>query len=255
MISDADLMQELRTEAIDAAEDRLANMNEVLVQFRDGMVKSEDTLATIRLDTHSLKAVAASFDMTALKAMCHRFEDYLFNIKAVDGRIQGDMQVFVDRMSECLDAFVKRETVDISSLVRQLPMKGGFDVGDITVTDIEVMLVMQPGTATKIVTRELIECGYRIVNVASMLDAFHLVPSMRPDMVIISRVMPELSGIDLACALKAMPTTRDIPVALIATVDHKDEHLKDLPKTVPILRKGSKFADSVADVFVELGIL
>ena len=247
-----DILEELRTEAIDSAEDRLRNLHEAVQDFSNGYVGSKDALAAIRLEAHSLKSVAASFEMKALKAMCHRFEDYFFNVKELTPDICKDIQFFADRMAECLDGFVQGREIDISELVRKLPNKAGFEVSDITVADIEVMLVMAPGTATKIVTRELMECGYRMVNVATTMDAFQLIPVMKPDAVIISRVMPELSGIDLACALKAMPVTKDLPVALLAT---DSGSLKDLPETVPVLRKGANFADDVADVFVKLGIL
>jgi CheY-like chemotaxis protein/HPt (histidine-containing phosphotransfer) domain-containing protein len=250
---DSDLVEELRTEAIDTVEDRLRSLNEAILDFQGGYVKGVDALATIRLEAHSLKSVAQSFEMKALKVMCHRFEDYFFNMKELTPESCRDILFFADRMAECLEAFSQNKEIDLSSMMRKLPNKGGFDVGDITVTDIEVMLVMEPGIATKIVTRELLECGYRMINVASTMDAIQLIPSMKPDAVIVSRVMPELTGIDLACALRAMPTTRDIPVALIAT-DQKEKY-KDLPGDVPVLRKGSDFADDVADVFVKLGIL
>lgn len=252
-IVDNDLVEEFRTEAIDTVEDRLRNLNEAIQDFKSGYVKGTDALATVRLEAHSLKSVAGSFDMKALKVMCHRFEDYFFNMKELTEDSCKDILFFADRMAECLEAFVNNTEIDISQMMRKLPNKGGFDVGDITITDIEVMLVMEPGTATKIVTRELLECGYRMINVASTMDAIQLIPSMKPDAVIVSRVMPELTGIDLACALQAMPTTRHIPVALIAT-DQKEKY-KDLPQSVPVLRKGSNFADDVADVFVALGIL
>lgn len=247
-----DILDELRTEAIDSAEDRLTNMQETARDFMAGLVKPSDAFSAIRLDAHSLKSVAGSFEMRALKVMCHRFEDYFFNIKELDEAICKDVQFFCDRMTECLDAFVHGSEIDVSNLMRKLPNKAGFDVADISAVDIEVMLVMAPGTATKIVTRELLECGYRMVNVATTMDAIQLIPMMRPDAVIISRVMPELSGIDLACALKAMPVTRDIPVALLST---ENGSLKDLPDSVPVLRKGANFGDDVADVFMQLGIL
>lgn len=247
-----DIMEELRTEAIDSAEDRLKNLQEVVQDFANGYVKSSDALATVRLEAHSLKSVAASFEMKALKVMCHRFEDYFFNVKDMSPEIGKDIQFYADRMAECLEGFVNGKDIDVSEVVRKLPNKAGFEVSDITVADIEVMLVMAPGTATKIVTRELMECGYRMVNVATTMDAFQLIPVMKPDAVIISRVMPELSGIDLACALKAMPVTQDLPVALLAT---DSGSLKNLPESVPVLRKGANFADDVADVFMKLGIL
>ena len=247
-----DILNELRTEAIDSAEDRLRSMQETAHGFQNGSVQSSDAFAAIRLDAHSLKSVAASFEMKALKVMCHRFEDYFFTVKELNIDICRDVQFFCDRMAECLEGFVKGQEIDVSALMRKLPNKAGFEVAEITGVEIEVMLVMAPGTATKIVTRELLECGYRMINVATTMDAFQLIPMMRPDAVIISRTMPELSGIDLACALRAMPATKQIPVALLAT---DRSSLAELPASVPVLRKGANFADDVADVFMQLGIL
>jgi len=252
-IAENDLVAELRTEAIDTVEDRLQNLQEAIREFREETIKGDHALAAVRLEAHSLKSVAASFGMKALKVLCHRFEDYFFNVSQLKEENCKDILFFADRMSECLEAFVDNIEIDVSDLMRKLPNKGGFDVGDVMVSEIEVMLVMEPGIATKIVTRELLECGYRMINVASTMDAIQLIPSMKPDAVIVSRIMPELSGVDLACALKAMPTTRDIPVALIATSEK--EKFKNLPESVPVLRKGANFADDVADVFVKLGIL
>lgn len=253
---DYDLLSELRNEAIDSSEDRIASLEGSLKGFLDGHVPAADAFAAVKLEAHSLKSIAASFEMKALRALCHRFEDFIFIEKTLTPELAKRMQFFVDQLSVALEAWKEGRELDISQLMRTLPAKGaggGFDVADVNVADVEVMLVMEPGTATKIVTRELVECGYRMVNVAATMDAIQLIPVMRPDLVIVSRVMPELSGVDLACALKAMPTTRSIPVAMIASVD--GEQIQDLPKDVPILRKGGNFGDDVADVFMELGIL
>lgn len=197
--------------------------------------------------------------MGAIKAISHRFEDYLvdIDIKGLNDSILAALQVFIDHLSKSLDNFSSGILEDISAAMRSLPAKGGFDfnVDDITTTDTEVMLVMEPGIATKIVTKELLECGYRMVNVASTMDALMLIPSMRPDLVIVSRVMPELDGVDLACAVRAMPATRDIPVALLTSEALDSGTLRNLPKDVPIMRKGGNFADDVAEVFVKLGLI
>lgn len=248
-----DILLELRTEAIDTAEDKIACLNDIIKQRRAGSLTGIEALSKIRLETHSVKSVASSFDIKALLVLSHRFEDYTFEMKEIVATDLDNIQIFTDRLSEALEAYVSNSEFDVASVIRQLPMKGGFDENSVTVSDIEVMLVMEPGTATKIVTRELIECGYRIVNVASTMDALMLIPSMKPDAVITSRVMPELTGIDLACAIKAMPTTKNTPVALIATGNQ--ESFTGLPKSVPVIRKGANFGDDVADVFVNLGIL
>lgn len=251
-MSDNDFLEELKTDAIDSAEDRLTNLDEAVEAFLAGSIDSRSALAAIRLEAHTLKAVAGSFEMKALQVIVHRFEDYFFNVTEITEANCRDIRVFLDRMAECLEAFVHNRDVDVSQMIRLLPNKGGFEVGDIMVSEIEVMLVMAPGTATKIVTRELLECGYRMINVATTMDAIQLIPSMKPDAVIVSRIMPELTGVDLVCALKSMPSTKDIPVALLAT---EGGSFADLPESVPVLRKGKNFADDVADVFVKLGIL
>lgn len=252
---DQDIMQELRAEAIDAAEDKLASLQKSLADKLTGIISDEEFLSVVRLDAHSLKAVAASFEMKALKVMCHRFEDYFFNVTSITDSQAQDVQFFIDRLTDCLDAFVNCKDIDTTQMMRALPNKAGFDVSDITVSDIEVMLVMEPGTATKIVTRELMECGYRMINVASTIDALQLIPAMGPDAVVVSKTMPELSGIDLVCALRAMPLTKKTPVALLTTSNRKSGDLKDLPDDVPVLRKSASFADDVADAFVSMGIL
>lgn len=251
-MTDSDFLEELKTDAIDSAEDRLHNLDEAIEAFLAKTIDDKSTLSTLRLEGHSLKAVASSFDMKALLVLVHRFEDYFFNVTEMTEQNCKDVRFYIDRMSECLEAFVHGREVDVSQMMRLLPNKGGFNVGDVMVSEIEVMLVMAPGTATKIVTRELLECGYRMVNVASTMDAIQLIPSMRPDAVIVSRIMPELTGVDLVCALKSMPTTKDIPVALLAT---EGGSFANLPVDVPVLRKGKNFADDVADVFMKLGIL
>lgn len=192
-MTDNDLIAELRTEAIDTVEDRLQSLSEAIQEFQNGTIDGEAALATVRLEAHTLKSVAASFEMKALKVVCHRFEDYFFNVVQLKDENCRDILIFADRMAECLEAFSKDREIDVSSLMRKLPNKGGFSVGDVVVSEIEVMLVMEPGIATKIVTRELLECGYRMVNVASTMDAIQLIPAMKPDAVIVSNIIDRKS--------------------------------------------------------------
>ena len=67
--------------------------------------------------------------------------------------------------------------------------------------------------------------------------------------------MPELSGIDLAVALSAMPATRNIPCALITSLDPEDEYLKFLPGRVPVIHKGPSFGDDLADALSALFLI
>jgi CheY-like chemotaxis protein len=74
-------------------------------------------------------------------------------------------------------------------------------------------------------------------------------------MVIISAVMPDLSGIDLAIALAAMPATRNVSTALITSLDDDDEYLRLLPGSVPVIHKGASFGDDIAEALSRLFLI
>ena len=82
-----------------------------------------------------------------------------------------------------------------------------------------------------------------------------MVVESKPDLVIISAVMPSLEGIDLAVALASMSATRNIPLAVITSLDKDDDSLKLLPKRVPILFKGESFADDLFKALDDLFLI
>ncbi len=66
-------------------------------------------------------------------------------------------------------------------------------------------------------------------------------------MVLASAELDDISGIDLGCALSAMPRTKDIPFGLLTSYERGHKKLADLPETAAILAKGSGFSDDLAD--------
>ncbi len=248
-------VEEAFQEALDSIDDRLLQMNALLSDVSHERLNSVMAVAVLRQHAHSVKGLGASVGATIIKVLAHRLEDYLEAVEVLEGRAFGDCQVFLDRLSEALDGRLDASPQDIAGFCRRLPAKGSFSIDDIEINDIELMLVMTEGTGTHFVTRELAECGYRIVNVRSTVDALALAAQMRPDMVIVSNVMPELSGVDFICALKAMPATKSIPVALLTSAERDNPRLSDLPTDVPILSKSGRFADDVASVFSQIGLL
>jgi len=104
------------------------------------------------------------------------------------------------------------------------------------------------------VGRELAACGYRIATVQNPIEALELILETRPDIVITAQVMPRMSGVDLACALAAMPATKSIPVALLTSLDPDHPELKPLPMNVGLIRRGAHFGDDLADVLQRFNI-
>lgn len=242
-------------EVLDSIEDRLLQIEAAIKDAGAGRLDRRTAVGVLRQHVHSVKGAAAGIGVTLLKVMAHRFEDYLAAVDVLEGAAAEDAQRFCDRLGEALEIGTDAGPETIARHCRRLPAKGSFDVADVEVRDIEIMIVMRDSAATHFVTRELAECGYRIINVWSSVDALVLAGQMRPDLVIVSNVMDEIGGIDFACALRAMPSTREIPVAVLTAETRKSASLADLPPDIPILSKSARFADDVTNVFSKLGLL
>lgn len=60
---------------------------------------------------------------------------------------------------------------------------------------------------------------YRILEASDGESALQLVRHERPDMVILDRMMPKMSGLEVAQAVLADPATRHIPLILLTALE------------------------------------
>lgn len=235
---------EMRQEFIDEARDRVSALGLTLEDARHGAKGPEVLVTEARRLALALRAQAANVGLRLIGTLAFRLEDYLANVKEPPPRAFDDLRVFCDRFEDVLEGRLAMDA-DASQVVRGLPSKIGISSTEIEVRNIEVMLVMLHGTATHYVERELQQCGYRVNTVTTVFEAFPLIVRTKPDLVIISAIMPELDGIDLAIGLAAMPATRNVPLALITSLDPSDEHLALLPRKIPVIKKGPAFGDDL----------
>lgn len=217
------------------------------VQALDGALAPDGDLEALRRFAFETKGQAHNFGLALLESLAHRLEDYISAIPSLGGRAVTDVRAFLEAISDVLDGTVPSDS-DPAVVVRSLPARPStFAIEEIEIRDVEVMLVMLHGAQTHFIERELHNCGYRVSIVTSPFAALEQTVTTKPDMVIISAVMPGLSGIDLAIALSHMPETRNTPVALITSLPPGDEQLKLLPDKVPIIRKSDRFGDDLAE--------
>ena len=64
--------------------------------------------------------------------------------------------------------------------------------------------------------------GYQVVQGSNGLEAFHLVQSESPDLLVSDIVMPELTGYQVCRLLKNDPATEDLPIILLTTLDQQE---------------------------------
>jgi len=240
-----DVVEAMRQEFLDELIETIGAFDLEVDAARQGRVPAGPLLDRVRRAAVRLRGPAGTFSLHRIAAVSHRLDEYLAHCpKVPPPRLWEDLLAFFDVLLRLAEG---RETEgdDSAQLVRRLPAKIGFELTDIEVREVEVLLVMSPGLQTRFVERELQQCGYRVSVVPDSLVAFPIIVQTKPDLVIISAMMPALEGIDLAVALSAMPSTRNIPLAVITSLDPDDEALRHLPKRVPVLFKGPSFADDL----------
>lgn len=238
-------VDELKREFIDEVVESLQDLDVELDSVRHGRGDESKLVDGLRRLALLTRGQAANFGLRPLAMVANRLHDYLADApNPLPPRAHDDLQAFLDTMTATAEVTAP-EACDMPGMVRALPPKLGFSVGEIEIRDIEVMLVMPPGIQTRYVERELQQCGYRVSMVPDTIEAFGQVIQAKPDMIIISAIMPHLDGIDLAIGLVSMPATRNIPLAVITALDDDDERLQLLPRKVPVLHKGASFGDDL----------
>ncbi|MFN3077746.1 MAG: response regulator [Alphaproteobacteria bacterium] len=236
----------LKREFLEEAEDRIRALDVALYSAR----QERKPVAEVVVESHrlalTLRGQADGLGLKLVGTVAYRMEDYLANVRSdLGSHGLEDLQCYVDRLLELVTGRIPGDA-DLAEVVRQLPAKyTTFDIGDIEIRNIEVLLVMLHSTQSHYVERELQQCGYRVSIVTNTFDAIPLVVRTKPDLIIVSAMMPELGGIDLVAALSAMPSTRNIPTALITSLSPDDEKLKLLPSHVPVILKGPSFGDDL----------
>lgn len=240
-----EVVDELRQEFVDEAIETLQGLDVSLDGSRNGHVTGAQVVNEFRRAAVRLRGPAGNFGLRTLATVAHRLDDYLANAPEVlPPRVWDDLQAFLDLMLMLAEGR-QAAGADTAGLVRGLPARLGFELGDIQVRSVEVMLVMPYGTQTRYVEREMQQCGYRVSVLPDTIEAFAHVVQSKPDLILISALMPHLDGIDLAMGLAAMPSTRNIPMAVITSLDEGDERLALLPKKIPVVHKGPTFGDDL----------
>jgi HPt (histidine-containing phosphotransfer) domain-containing protein/CheY-like chemotaxis protein len=250
-----DFSLQLEVEFRDSAADLLEKADRTVARGREtGGLSSDDRDSIYRI-AHTLKGLAESCGFSLTSVVAHRFEDYLAELRTIEGVQLDGLQKFIDALGDLVDAGPNESKINASEFIRKLPSRPAFDIGDIMVQDVEVFVVMPDDAVSRHVMRELQTCGYRVAQESNSFKAIEIAAMTRPDLIIVTGVLDTLSDVDIISAFRAMPATRDLPVAMI-TGDTREEVAADgLPDAVPVIRKGRDFGDDLTDALTQLGIL
>jgi CheY-like chemotaxis protein len=229
----------------------------MLAEFQADVAERADSLSAqieggtglddLRRFVFEVQGQAHNFNHTLLETTARQAQNYLAAITDLDPRAIEDLVTYIDIIASLASGETEPDA-DARAFVRKLPARpapmGEIEVGD--APKLEVVAVMELGAQTSFVEREMRACGYRVTIISDTLQAMAHAVLAKPDVMIVSAVMPGLSGIDLAIGLKAMPETRNIPVAVLTSLPPNHPQLKLLPQNVAVIRKSDTFGDDLA---------
>jgi CheY-like chemotaxis protein len=240
----------VRQEFQDGAEDRLGELDWLLGQASQAGFADAPQIAALRQIAHNLKGLGAAFGAIALAALAHRLEDYLSGLERLAGDDLAAVQLIADRFQDAVEAAVSGRD-DPVALLAGLPRRAADAPGAR-----RVLLVMPRARARQIVGHlQSAGGGLAIDIVPSALEAIRTASRTRPGLIILAAVLPELGGIDLACALAAMPATGAIPLALLTSLGRGDPALGELPERVALLCPGPAFEDALDRLLADAGLV
>jgi CheY-like chemotaxis protein len=234
-------------EFVEDAHEMLDRLDSLVGAAAPGEGEPRDLLREARRIFHTLKGAGGTHDYPEVSIIALRAEDYLAELGELSARQRGDLQAFTDALRRTLEGRSLRPSV-FREEVRQLPARWSFNVGDVEIREVEVLLVSSAKTLAHKVRNELSACGYRVVSVTQPIAALELAIRTRPDLIISSTVLDTMTGVDLARALAAISATEQIPFALLTSFSRGHPELNGLPVDAGVIRVGANFGDDVADV-------
>lgn len=253
-LSEEDLEDRLRMEFVDDARDRLQRMYESVDRASAGKIVDTEVIAMMRMEVHSLKGSGTAFGFPAVSLVAHRMEDYIGGLTHLSRRQYEDLQTFLDRFSALVDRTEQPALAETNQILRALPTRYIFDIKDVEVRNVEIMVVTPSKVVAKKVGTELAACGFRPITVNDPIESISLAVRMPPDMLIAAMVMDGLSGLDLIRGLYAMSVTRKVKMALLTSLDLDDSKLREIPEGVGLIRLGPKFSEDVASVITKFNL-
>ncbi|MTI09695.1 response regulator [Curvivirga aplysinae] len=245
---------QVESEYVEETREILDEIDVIMEQYISGSEEGRRRFDALLGKLTGLSITGRYTSHALLNVTMTRLVNYLEQIDRPETAQFQDIRTFSDTMRGILDGSIQHDGWDFSEFVRSLPVPRPVDMEDIEHLDVEVMLVEARKTAARLFERELRACGYRVTTISNPLEAIAMAVRTKPDLVLSSAELDYITGIDLACALSAMPATKSIPFALLTSYDKTHAKLADLPENAAILNKGTKFGDDLADVLERFNI-
>jgi PleD family two-component response regulator len=189
--------RQVEAEFVEEVRDIISGLDVLVGNLRSNSAPVKESLSRIQRDMLNVAVRGSTVDQPLVTIVAHRFGEYVADLSETTPQNLDDMLAFIDQLRLALDG--KLQNVSSASVVRALPARiiANFNPADVKIANIEVLLVMSDRSTARIVEREMQACGYRTSTVRSPFLALEMAVRTRPDLVVISGVLDDLSGVDI----------------------------------------------------------
>ncbi len=111
--------------------------------------------------------------------------------------------------------------IQFDDLLRQLKKRVEQSHPSIKGSNATILVVDDEQGIRSLLRQELTEAGYNIEEAANGKEALEKIRKVRPDLILLDVMMPEMNGFDVAAILKNDPLTMEIPIIILSIVQDK----------------------------------
>jgi adenylate cyclase len=169
-----------------------------------------------------LNAIKGYGELLVEEAQDGRQEALLSDLgKVIDlaNRLLGE----IDRMVEVAAA---RPVDIVGKILQKIKALGDAEVPTAELVASHILVVDDNPSNRDLLTRRLGREGYRVTAAECGISSIALTATEDFDLILLDLIMPDLSGFEVLCRLKAQESTRDIPVIMISALDELDSTVR-----------------------------
>jgi len=251
---DYGIVARLSLEFVEYAGDQLEDIEAKIAQLEDGEGNAEEYLQSIQREIHNIKGQGSTFGFPITGRVAHMLEDYLLNASGIGKNNIGDIRVYLELMVDLIATNESIAQEAPQALLNALPTGHVKTFSNQQLRDINMLLVMPAGLQRKLVVKELLACGFRVIRAYDCIEALSVAVDILPDVVFINHDMVPFSGRELSKVFSAVDKLRDTRIVLLTSYEANDGQFTDLPNTVSVIHKHKDFPEDIGELLIRWGV-
>lgn len=248
------VLDQLRLEFVDAARDQLDDIGTKLDYLENGNGDAETELLSIQRHIHNIKGQGSTFGFPITGRVAHMLEDFLINVDGIRPESISDIRVYLRLMEDLISTGESIAKNDLQGLLSTLPTGQLATFSTQKMHGINVLLVMPPGLQRKLVSKELLSCGFRVMRAYSSTEAVSVALDISPDIVFVNYEMTPFDGRELSNVFAAIDQLRDIHFVLLTSYKTGNDNLQNLPDGISVVQKHKNFTESIGELLIQWGV-